>query len=184
MRLSLCSLRIRNLALVEELHWDIARGFTVVTGETGSGKSIIVGALKLLVGEKADRSLIRFGADQCTVEAVFDTESSADDLNASLENLGIDPCSDGQLLIKRSIATAGSHRQFVNGSPTTLGALKQLGNGLLDLHGPHDHQSLFSCELQRQLLDAYAGNHAPLKSSGSLSPISRYSKRARRVVRR
>jgi DNA repair protein RecN (Recombination protein N) len=168
MRLSLCSLRIRNLALVEELHWDIARGFTVVTGETGSGKSIIVGALKLLVGEKADRSLIRFGADQCTVEAVFDTESSADDLNASLENLGIDPCSDGQLLIKRSIATAGSHRQFVNGSPTTLGALKQLGNGLLDLHGPHDHQSLFSCELQRQLLDAYAGNHAPLKSYQAL----------------
>jgi DNA repair protein RecN (Recombination protein N) len=102
MRLSLCSLRIRNLALVEELHWDIARGFTVVTGETGSGKSIIVGALKLLVGEKADRSLIRFGADQCTVEAVFDTESSADDLNASLENLGIDPCSDGQLLIGSS----------------------------------------------------------------------------------
>jgi DNA repair protein RecN (Recombination protein N) len=164
MRLSLCSLRIRNLALVEELHWDIARGFTVVTGETGSGKSIIVGALKLLVGEKADRSLIRFGADQCTVEAVFDTESSPDDLNASLENLGIDPCSDGQLLIKRSIAIAGSHRQFVNGSPTTLGALKQLGNGLLDLHGPHDHQSLFSCDLQRELLDAYAGNQALLRS--------------------
>ncbi len=109
MRLSLCSLRIRNLALVEELHWDIARGFTVVTGETGSGKSIIVGALKLLVGEKADRSLIRFGADQCTVEAVFDTESSPEELDTSLENLGIDPCSDGQLLIKRSIATTGTN---------------------------------------------------------------------------
>ena len=168
MRLSLCSLRIRNLALVEELHWDIARGFTVVTGETGSGKSIIVGALKLLVGEKADRSLIRFGADQCTVEAVFDTESNAEDLNCSLENLGIDPCSDGQLLIKRSIANTGTNRQFVNGSPTTLSALKQLGDGLLDLHGPHDHQSLFSCDLQRQLLDAFAGNPAPLKAYQSL----------------
>ena len=110
MRLSLCSLRIRNLALVEELHWDIARGFTVVTGETGSGKSIIVGALKLLIGEKADRSLIRFGADQCTVEAVFDTEDQVDELDQSLDNLGIDRCCDGQLLIKRSLATTGANR--------------------------------------------------------------------------
>ena len=168
MRLSLCSLRIRNLALVEELHWDIARGFTVVTGETGSGKSIIVGALKLLIGEKADRSLIRFGADQCTVEAVFDTEDQVDELDQSLDNLGIDRCCDGQLLIKRSLATTGANRQFVNGSPTTLAALKQLGSGLLDLHGPHDHQSLFSCDLQRQLLDAFAGNPNPLKSYQTL----------------
>jgi DNA repair protein RecN (Recombination protein N) len=168
MRLSLCSLRIRNLALVEELHWDIARGFTVVTGETGSGKSIIIGALKLLIGEKADRSLIRFGADQCTVEAVFDTEDQVDELDQSLDNLGIDRCCDGQLLIKRSLATTGANRQFVNGSPTTLAALKQLGSGLLDLHGPHDHQSLFSCDLQRQLLDAFAGNPNPLKSYQTL----------------
>ena len=163
MRLSLCSLRIRNLALVEELSWDIARGFTVVTGETGSGKSIIIGALKLLIGEKADRSLIRFGADLCTIEAVFDTEPGSGDLDTTLEGLGIDPCSEGQLLIKRAIASTGTNRQFVNGSPTTLSVLKQLGDGLLDLHGPHDHQSLFSCELQRQLLDDFADDPRPLR---------------------
>lgn len=178
MRLSLCSLRIRNLALVEELNWDIARGFTVVTGETGSGKSIIVGALKLLVGEKADRSLIRFGAETCTVEAVFDAESNTEDLNACFESLGIDPCTEGQLLIKRAISSSGTNRQFINGSPTTLAALKQLGEGLIDLHGPHDHQSLFSCDLQRELLDAFAGDAAPIREYQALYRRSSEIKKA------
>jgi DNA repair protein RecN (Recombination protein N) len=153
---TLASLRIRNLALVEELEWSLAPGFTAVTGETGSGKSIIVGALQLILGERADKSLIRTGAESCTVEAVFhvgDTKA----LNTELEAQGVEPCEDGQLLLKRVFAVAGTNRQFINGSATTLAVLKQLGDGLVDLHGPHDHQSLLANDQQLALLDAFAG---------------------------
>jgi DNA repair protein RecN (Recombination protein N) len=154
---TLSSLRIRNLALVDELVWTLKSGCTAVTGETGSGKSIIVGALKLVLGERADKSLIRTGADSCSVEAVFDVKNAAA-LDAQLEEQGIERCEEGQLLIKRTFAAAGTNRQFVNGSATTLAALKQIGDGLVDLHGPHDHQSLLSTEKQLELLDAYAGS--------------------------
>ena len=153
---SLASLRIRNLALVEELEWQLTPGFTAVTGETGSGKSIIVGALQLILGERADKSLIRTGAESCTVEAVFHLGETAA-LNAQLEAQGVEPCEDGQLLLKRVFALAGTNRQFINGSPTTLAVLKELGDGLVDLHGPHDHQSLLLNEQQLALLDAFAG---------------------------
>src|SRR5687768_8053337 len=115
----LASLRIRNLALVEELEWHLEPGFVAVTGETGSGKSIIVGALKLVLGERADKSLIRSGAESCTVEAMF-VLKDLKRLNAWLDEQGIEPCEDGQLIIKRVFATAGTNRQFINGSPTTL----------------------------------------------------------------
>lgn len=152
---TLSSLRIRNLALVDELEWNLAPGCTAITGETGSGKSIIVGALKLVLGERADKTLIRTGAESCTVEAVFGVKD-ARALNATLEEQGVEPCEDGQLLLKRVFTTAGTNRQFINGSPTTLAVLKELGDGLVDLHGPHDHQSLLSNEKQLALLDAYA----------------------------
>jgi DNA repair protein RecN (Recombination protein N) len=150
------SLRIRNLALVDDLLWQIRPGFTAVTGETGSGKSIIVGALKLILGERADKSLIRTGADNCTVEALFDLKDVAG-LNAQLEAQGVEPCEDAQLILKRVFTSAGVNRQFINGSPTTLGVLRELGDGLIDLHGPHDHQSLLSTDKQLALLDAFAG---------------------------
>jgi len=153
---SLSSLRIRNLALVEELVWQIRPGFTVVTGETGSGKSIIVGALKLILGERADKALLRSGAENCTVEAVFDVRG-VKALNAHLEEQGVEPCEESQLLLKRTFTATGANRQFVNGSPTTLAVLKELGEGLIDLHGPHDHQSLLSNEKQLGLLDSFAG---------------------------
>lgn len=152
---TLTSLRIRNLALVEELAWTLASGFTAVTGETGSGKSIIVGALKLILGERADKTLIRTGAESCTVEAVFlfdDTKA----LNGELEGFGVEPCEGGELILKRVFSAAGTNRQFINGSPTTLAVLKELGDGLVDLHGPHDHQSLLSDTKQLSLLDAFA----------------------------
>src|SRR5687767_1835455 len=139
----LTSLRIRNLALVEELAWALHPGFIAVTGETGSGKSIIVGALKLVLGERADKSLIRSGADSCTVEAVFSITDAAK-INSWLDEQGIEPCEDGQLIVKRVFATSGTNRQFINGGPTTLAVLAQLGDDLVDLHGPHDHQSLLS----------------------------------------
>ena len=152
---TLSSLRIKNLALVEELDWQLAPGFVAVTGETGAGKSVIIGALKLLLGERADKSLIRTGSDSCTVEACFDVEECGT-LDGTLEGSGIEGCLDGQLIIKRTFTQSGGNRQFVNGSPTTIAVLKQLGDLLVDLHGPHDHQSLLSAERQLDLLDAFS----------------------------
>ena len=147
-------LRIKNLALVEELEWQTGPGFIAVTGETGAGKSIIIGALQLLLGERADKSLIRTGADLCTVEAVF-SGNDLQKLNPQLVEAGIEPCED-DLIIKRSFSTSGGTRQFINGSPTTLSILKNLGDELVDLHGPHDHQSLLSPETQLSLLDSFS----------------------------
>ena len=153
---TLASLRIRNLALVEDLTWQPGAGLVAITGETGAGKSLLIGALQLLLGERADKSLIRAGADSCTVEAVFEGNETRD-LDAWLEERGAEPCADGQLLLKRTLSAAGAGRQFVNGSACTLAVLKELGDRLVDLHGPHDHQSLFSREAQTRVLDAYAG---------------------------
>ncbi len=147
-------LRIKNLALVDDLEWQLAPGFTVITGETGAGKSIIIGALQLLLGERTDKSLIRTGTEQCVVEAVFEGAQLAE-WSATLAEAGVEPCM-GELLLKRSFSTTGANRQFINGSPTTLGVLKNLGDGLVDLHGPHDHQSLLSPDRQLALLDAFA----------------------------
>jgi DNA repair protein RecN (Recombination protein N) len=160
---TLRSLRIRNLALVESLDWELASGFSVVTGETGTGKSIIVGALKLVLGERADKSLIRTGADQCAVEALFELEDILE-VDQMLGEQGIDACEEGQLLLKRIFSVSGGSRQFINGSQTTLGVLKQVGDGLVDLHGPHDHQSLLSCDQQLVLIDAFAEHRELLQT--------------------
>jgi DNA repair protein RecN (Recombination protein N) len=147
-------LRIKNLALVEELEWQMGSGFIAVTGETGAGKSIIIGALQLLLGDRADKLLIRTGADLCTVEAVF-SGAELQNLNPQLAEAGIDPC-DNDLIVKRTLSSTGTNRQFINGSPTTLSVLKNIGDELVDLHGPHDHQSLLSPETQLSLLDSFA----------------------------
>ncbi len=152
----LAFLKIRHLALVEDVTWEPGPGLLGVTGETGAGKSIIVGALKLILGERADRSLIRAGQDTCTVEAGFHLRDTAV-IDAILAEAGLDPCQDGGLLIKRSFTAAGANKQFVNCSPVTLGVLKAIGEHLVDLHGPHDHQSLHSQERQLEMLDKYAG---------------------------
>src|SRR6266849_2888189 len=102
-------LRIRNLALVEELEWQLEPGFVAITGETGAGKSIIIGALQLLLGERADKSMIRTGADLCTVEAVF-SGSELEKLNPSLVEAGVEPCED-DLIIKRTLSASGNNRQ-------------------------------------------------------------------------
>lgn len=149
------SLKIRNLALVEELSWDLPSGFVAVTGETGAGKSIILGALKFLIGERADRGLVRHGASSATLEAVFHFQDTQE-LNHFLEERGVDSCQDGDLILRRSITTESSGRQFINGSPCNLALLRDLGKRLLDLHGPHDHQSLFSRSEQTFLLDSFS----------------------------
>src|SRR5215467_12370637 len=100
-------LRIKNLALVEELEWQIGPGFVVITGETGTGKSIIIGALQLLLGERADKSLIRTGADICTVEAVF-SGPELQTLNSQLAEAGVEPCED-DLILKRTLSSTGAN---------------------------------------------------------------------------
>ena len=148
-------LKIRNLALVDELVWELGAGLIGVTGETGAGKSVIVGALKLVLGERAEKSLIRSGEETCSVEAVFELRDAAE-VNAVLADGGLDACDDTQLIIRRVIGQT-ANRQFINDSPVTLALLKRLGEHLVDLHGPHDHQSLLSVERQLAMLDAYAG---------------------------
>lgn len=154
-------LKIRNLALVDELVWEIGPGLVGVTGETGAGKSVIVGALKLVLGERADKSLIRSGTDECTVEAIFDLADTRE-IDSVLADGGLDTCDEPQLIIRRVIGTK-VNRQFVNDSPVTLGLLKRLGEFLVDLHGPHDHQSLLSVERQLAMLDAFADSDDALE---------------------
>ena len=147
-------LKIRNLALVDELTWEPHAGFLGITGETGAGKSVIMGGISLALGERADKSLIRSGETQCSIEAVFQLQNNTA-LNALLEESGVPPCEDGLLIIRR-VVTASGNRQFINSSPVTLQLLKRIGAGLVDMHHPEEHRSLTSQERQLCLLDAFA----------------------------
>src|SRR3954470_2796328 len=151
------TLRIKNLALVADLTLDLQPGLNVITGETGAGKSVLIGALTLVLGERADRDLIRSGADSCSVEALFSIHDLKFPVQEFLEENGLEQCEDNQLVLKRAFTTAGANRQFINGSPTTLGILAALGEWLVDIHGPHDHQSLLHASRQLQILDAFGG---------------------------
>jgi DNA repair protein RecN (Recombination protein N) len=154
----LTTLRIKNLALVDDLMLEPRPGYNVITGETGAGKSIIIGALKLVLGERADRTWVRSGSESCTVEAVFDIHACESAIANLLAESGLDPCEDQQLVLKRVVSASGNaNRQFVNGSPTPLSTLAKLGEWLVDIHGPHDHQSLLHPQRQLELLDAHAG---------------------------
>jgi DNA repair protein RecN (Recombination protein N) len=164
----LTTLRIKNLALVADLTLEWQPGYNVITGETGAGKSIIIGALNLVLGERADRSLIRSGSENCSVEAVFDASAMRTPLKGFLEENGLEPCEDGQLVLKRAFTTAGTNRQFINGSPTTLGVLAALGQWLVDIHGPHDHQSLLHAPRQLAILDAFGGLQEKRNAFGGL----------------
>ena len=151
----LTTLRIKNLALVTDLTLELRPGCNVITGETGAGKSIIIGALNLVLGERADRGLIRGGEETCSVEAVFDITSLRAPLKAFLDENGLEPCENNQLLLKRTFTGAGTNRQFINGSPTALNVLATIGEWLVDMHGPHDHQSLLNPAKQLLILDAF-----------------------------
>src|SRR5579859_1927112 len=151
----LTTLRIKNLALVADLTLELQPGYNVITGETGAGKSIVIGALSLVLGERADRGLLRRGSEQCSVGAVFDTSRLKAPLKTFLDENGLEPCENGQLVLKRSFTSAGSNRQFVNGSPATLNTLAKLGEWLVDIHGPHEHQSLLHPAQQLSILDAF-----------------------------
>lgn len=164
----LTTLRIKNLALVSDLTLELQPGYNVITGETGAGKSVILGALNLVLGQRADRTLIRSGADSCSVEAVLDIARLRLPLKSFLDENGLEPCEDGQLVLKRTFTTAGTNRQFVNGSATTLNVLAELGESLVDMHGPHDHQSLLHPAKQLAILDAFGGLEAKRKAFSEL----------------
>jgi DNA repair protein RecN (Recombination protein N) len=151
----LTTLRIKNLALVSDLTIELQPGYNVITGETGAGKSILIGALNLVLGERADRTLIRSGSDTCSVEAVFDITSIKSVLEPLLDQHGLDLCQANQLFLKRTFGSGGANRQFVNGSPTALNVLLQIGESLVDIHGPHEHQSLLRPAAQLLILDAF-----------------------------
>lgn len=147
------TLKIKNLALVDDVQVGFNDGLNVITGETGAGKSLMIGALRLLLGERADKSMIRTGETSCSVHAEFGLENSAQ-VDAILSDIGMEPC-DGGLLIIRRIITESSNKTLVNDEPVTLQVLKRLGGVLVDMHGPYDHQSLLDQNVQLEILDAF-----------------------------
>jgi DNA repair protein RecN (Recombination protein N) len=156
------SLRIRNLALLEEVELEFENGFTAVTGETGAGKSILLGALSLLAGARADKTIIRQGAAACEVEAALFFADSRK-LDARLEALNLPPCDDGVLILKRSLPRDKAPKISVNGSLATLTALQELGEQWIDFHGPGEPRRLLKEGCQRELLDLFAKNETVLE---------------------
>ena len=148
------SLRIRNLALLEEVALDFEAGFTAVTGETGAGKSILLGALSLLAGERADKTVIRQGAAACDVEAsLFFVDSEK--MDGLLAELDLPPTEDGLLILKRSLPRDKAPKLTVNGSLATLAALQRLGEHWIDFHGPSEPRRLLKDSCQLELLDLF-----------------------------
>lgn len=156
------SLRIRNLALLEEVELDFEGGFTAVTGETGAGKSILLGALSLLAGARADKTIIRQGAAACDVEAALFFADSRK-LDAALAALDLPPCDDGVLILKRSVPRDKPPKISVNGGMATLTSLQALGEQWIDFHGPGEPRRLLKEGCQRDLLDLFADNEAVLE---------------------
>ncbi|HMI55517.1 MAG TPA: DNA repair protein RecN, partial [Gemmatimonadaceae bacterium] len=151
----LTELRIRNFAIIEQVTLPLAEGFNVLSGETGAGKSIIVGALGLLLGERASADLIRSGAERATVEGVFDV-AKVKGIADLADGKGIE-IEDDTLVLKREIAANGRGRAWINGATVTATVLAEIGRQLVNLHGQHDAQTLLDSESQRRILDAFGG---------------------------
>jgi DNA repair protein RecN (Recombination protein N) len=150
-------LHIQNLALMTETSLDLEAGFSVVTGETGAGKSILLGALSMLAGNRVDKTVIRQGETGCEVEAALVFPSS-DKINTFLEDNGLPPCEENVLLLRRSISRKKMGKVFINGKLCTLSLLSKLGTFWIDFHGPGEPQKLFDWQNQLELLDSYAGS--------------------------
>ncbi len=149
------TLRVFNLAVVEDVEVSFGHGLNILTGETGAGKSLLIGALRLVLGDRADREFVRAGADRCQVDAVFEFRDSRH-VDSLLEDCGLPRCEEGQLLIRRVLpAEGGGGRSFVNDRAATLQVLRRIGDRLVDMHGPYDHQSLLRPEYQTDVLDAF-----------------------------
>ncbi len=150
-------IRIKNLALLEEVTLEFESGFTAVTGETGAGKSVLLGALGLLSGARTDKGVIRQGQDLLEVEAALHF-ADALHIDKLLEAAGLPTCEDGLLLLQRTIHHSKIPRIQINGSLATLAQLQALGESWIDFHGPGEPQKLFQEKRQLEMLDTYAGN--------------------------
>ncbi|MBC7964039.1 MAG: AAA family ATPase, partial [Steroidobacteraceae bacterium] len=150
----LTDLTIRNVAIIDSLHITLKPGLTVLTGETGAGKSIIIDAVGLIMGNRASGDLIRSGEDEAVVEALFDI-SALPDIRSLLGEAGFD-C-DADLLIKRSLSRSGKNRIFINGGLATLALLTDIAPRLINIYGQHDSQTLLKPDNHLRLLDAFAG---------------------------
>ncbi len=153
-------LYIRNYALFAEVAVDVPAGLVILTGETGAGKSLLVGALGLIMGKRADSSVVFREEEKCVVEARFHRLSPA--TMAQLAHYDDFDLADQSLIIRREISPAGKSRAFINDTPVTLDLLRDVCSLLVDLHGQHENQSLLNTDRQRELLDLYAGNEALL----------------------
>jgi DNA repair protein RecN (Recombination protein N) len=159
--MSLKRIALRDFVIVRELELDLAQGFSVLTGETGAGKSILIDALQLALGARADASVVREGAARTDISAEFDLPPA---LAPWLQEAGFE--SDDGLLLRRSIDAQGKSRAWINGSPATATQLRELADQLVDIHGQHAWQSLTRPDAVRQLLDGYAGvNTQPLQQA-------------------
>ncbi len=150
----LVHLSVHNYAIVEHLDLELQRGMTVISGETGAGKSIMLDALGLALGDRADSSVVRQGADKADILASFDL---ADIPEAQAWLAARDLDNDGPCILRRVITAEGRSRGYINGSPCPQGDLKALGELLIDIHSQHEHQSLLKPDTHRRLLDEYAG---------------------------
>jgi len=159
------SIRIKNLALLDEVRLEFESGFTAVTGETGAGKSVLLGALSLLAGARTDKALVRQGQDQLEVEAALYFEEIAG-MDALLDELGLPLCEDGVLLLSRTIHRSKMPRVQINGGMATLTQLQALGESWIDFHGPGEPQKLFQEKRQLEMLDAYAGHQDAVEEFG------------------
>lgn len=155
----LTQIHIANLATIEEVHLDFAHGTTVITGETGAGKSILIDAILLALGERASPTLIRANQDKLDIRLCFDLRQLKN-IPESLKNAEFDPQSQ-ECIVRRTIMRDGRSRTYLNDMPVTLPILRQLSETLVDIHGQHEHQSLLKADKQRELLDRY-GNHLDL----------------------
>lgn len=149
----LIELRIKDYAVIHDLTLELGSGLSALSGETGAGKSIIVGALSLLLGERAASDTVRTGAERAMVEAVFDV-ATYPKLGVQLDDLGVE-AEDGLLILRREVAAVGRNRAWINESPTTARTVGELGRSLVDLHGQHEHQTLLRKDTQRHILDAF-----------------------------
>lgn len=164
-------LKVKNLAIVENAEVSFSKGLNVITGETGSGKSVFIGALSLVLGERADHGAVRSGEKELSVEAAFGLEDHSA-IDAILEDAGLPPCEEGTLLVRRVVSATGSGKCWLNDSPTTVATLRRVGERLIDMHGPYDHQSLLSQSMQLTLLDAF-GKTGPAKAAYARSHAAR-----------
>lgn len=159
-------LSIQNFALIDRLEIDFQAGFNLITGETGSGKSIVVDALGLLVGARASQEMVRQGSDKARVEGLFELSAGHPALRLLIDAGLADE--NGELVVRREISTSGANKVFVNGSLTTQTLLAEIGDLLVDIHGQHDHQTLLRASSHLEFLDAFGQNRARLRECGEV----------------